>query len=208
MAVCLRRDRGVVRHQDDRGALGAGQVEELLEDGGGVGAVQGAGRLVREDDGGAVDQGPRDGDALALAAGDLRGAAAAQLAEPEPFEDGARGGEGGLLALPGEAQRQGGVLLDGQLRQQLAVLEDESEAFAAQCADLFVAEVTERPSFETYLPALGGKHPGQAVQERGLAGTALTGDGGDLAGGDGEVGVTDGELIAVGEVDSRGGEDR
>ena len=90
-----------------------GQVEELLEHGGGVGAVERSGGLVREDHGGPVDQGTGDGDTLALPTGDLTGPTLTQVTEAEALEDLDGYREGGALALPGQPQRQSGVLLDG-----------------------------------------------------------------------------------------------
>lgn len=206
MAVGLLGDGGVVGDQNDGGVLRPRQAQEFLQYGRGVGAVQRPGRFVREDHGRSVDQGPCHGDALTLPARHLGRAAFAQLAEPEPLQHFSRRRERGLLALPGQAQRQRGVLLHGQLGEQFAVLEDEAEALAAQRTDFVVAEPAECPVLEPHLTACGGQHARQAVQQRGLAGTALPGDGHDLAAGDREVGVTDGQLRAVGEVDSRGTE--
>jgi hypothetical protein len=62
-----------VRDQERGGA--AGHVDELVEEGGLGPNVQGCGRLVEDQDRGAVlegEQRPGDGDALPLAAGQLR----------------------------------------------------------------------------------------------------------------------------------------
>ena len=60
-------------HQDGLVQLAAGLAEHV-QDGVGVFGVEVAGGLVGEDDGGAVDEGAGDGDALLLAAGELVGA--------------------------------------------------------------------------------------------------------------------------------------
>ena len=60
-------------HEDGLVELAAGLAEHL-EDGVGVFGVEVAGGLVGEDDGGAVDEGAGDGDALLFATGELVGA--------------------------------------------------------------------------------------------------------------------------------------
>ncbi len=62
----------VVGDDRDRGALAGVQVEEQVEDGGARHGVEVAGRLVGEHDRRPSDDRPGDGDALALAAGELR----------------------------------------------------------------------------------------------------------------------------------------
>jgi hypothetical protein len=151
-----------------------------------------------------MHQGTRDRDALTLSAGDLTRTPLAQFTESESFEHLAGCRECGSFALPSQAQRQGGVLLHGEFRQQLAVLEDESEPFPAERADLVVGEIAEHPPFEPHVPTSGRQHAGETVEQRGLAGTALSGDRHNLPDGHRDVGVEDGRLLAVGEVDSVG----
>ena len=86
--------------------------------------VEGAERLVEEQDGRAVDERPGEGDALGLAAGDLGRLAAleaGQLDELEHLGD-------ALLDLGvvdvRPAQAEGDVLVDRQVREQGVVLED------------------------------------------------------------------------------------
>ncbi len=77
-AVGMGRHVLVMGHQDD-GVAGIGQLAQQGHDVGTGAAVEGAGRLVGEDDAAAIHQRPGDRDALLLAAG--------QLARPviEPF---------------------------------------------------------------------------------------------------------------------------
>ena len=64
---------GVVGHEDVRHTPRLMQVEEEVHDHGSVDAVEVPGRFVGEDQGWFVDDATRDGDALALAAGELVG---------------------------------------------------------------------------------------------------------------------------------------
>src|SRR4051794_11362053 len=75
----------VVGDHDDGGAVGV----ELLQhghDGGARAAVEVAGRLVGQHDRRPAHEGPGDGDALALPAGDLSGTVMGAVAEPDPGE--------------------------------------------------------------------------------------------------------------------------
>ena len=86
--------------------------------------VEGAQRLVEEQHGGPVDERPREGDALGLAARDLRRLApleAGQLDELEHLRD-ARLDLRVLTFLRREAE--GDVLEDRQVREERVVLED------------------------------------------------------------------------------------
>ena len=71
-AMSVFGDVGLVGDEHDGVALGVERVEEGHDLDAGFG-VEVAGGLVGEDDGRAVDQGAGDGDALALAAGELVG---------------------------------------------------------------------------------------------------------------------------------------
>ena len=79
--------------------------------------------VVGEDDGGVVDEGAGDGDALFLAAGELVGTEIGAVAEADSFE-----GDGGQLAgvAAGDAG-EGDVLGGGQGAEEVEVLEHESE---------------------------------------------------------------------------------
>ena len=97
----------------------------------GVG-VQRSGRLVGEHDLGPGDERPGDRDPLLLAAGQLRGAVAQALVQPDP------GGDLTHRRAPRpttvQAQRQGDVLRDGERWQQVEGLEDEADPLTPQDA--------------------------------------------------------------------------
>ena len=86
--------------------------------------VEVAGRLVGEEDLSAAAEGPGDGDALLLAAGELRGLVVAAVAEADASSSSRRGARG--LDL-GELERQQHVLPRGQVAEELERLEDEAD---------------------------------------------------------------------------------
>ena len=81
-----------VRYEEDGVTRGVYLVEEVHDFVAGAG-VEGAGRLVGEDDGRLVDEGARNGHALLLAAGQLVGPVVNALGQAHGVE-----GAGGLLA--------------------------------------------------------------------------------------------------------------
>lgn len=129
---------------EDEGRAGGAELLEDLQDLDAVGGVQGADRLVENDEGRLGDQGAGHGDPLALAAGQLSGQSAEQLLrQVDPVEERA-GPLGRLLAwYPLDEQRFGQGVLDGEIRIEAAqrVLEDVlDDAPPAQAAPLAVAE--------------------------------------------------------------------
>lgn len=100
-----------------------------------------------------------------------------QVSETQPPQHFARDGQGLLLPLPGQTQRQSRVLLDGEFRKKFAVLEHEAEPFATQRAEFLVVELTKGSPFKANLAPRYRQDSGQAVQQRGFAGATLTGNG-------------------------------
>ena len=132
-------DVGLVGYDDDGVSAGVEVVEEGHDLVAGLG-VEVAGGFVGEDDGGVVDKGAGDGDALALAAGELVGLVHHAGAEIDGLED-------GLCAL--EALGGGGAVIDeGQLDvvqrggagEQVEGLEDEADLLVADAGELVVVE--------------------------------------------------------------------
>src|SRR5207248_9585753 len=77
----------VVAHEDDRRPLLACQLADQPVGGGDALGVELAGRLVREEQGGAVGDGGADGDPLRLAAGELAGTGAGGGGEADALEE-------------------------------------------------------------------------------------------------------------------------
>ena len=131
-AVGVRRGDGVVGDHDDRLAeLAHGGAHERQDLGARAG-VEVAGRLVGEDDLRPAGEGAGDGDALLLAARELRRAVLQAVRQPDGLDDVVEPGGVGLAA--GEARRERDVLGRGQRRDEVERLEDEADAVAAQLA--------------------------------------------------------------------------
>lgn len=103
-----------------------------------------------------------------------------QISKTQPTQHLAGDSQGLLFPLSCQTQRQGGVLLYGELRKQFAVLENEAEPFTTQRAEFLVAEFTEDSPLEANLAARYRQNTGQAVQQRGLTGATVPGNGCDL----------------------------
>ncbi len=182
LAVRVGGDPGLVGDEDDGGAGVPGGLGEQAHDPFAVEGVEGAGRLVGEDHPGGGDERAGDGDALALAAGYLAGALGRDGVDLQAGEPLGGPGLGGPPLLAVEAEREGHVLHAGQLGDELPELEDEAEVGAAQGAALAVGERGELAPVVDDGAGVGADDPGQAVQQRGLAGTGGAHDGDDLAG--------------------------
>ena len=132
--------------------------------------MQGAGGLVGEQDDRVGDQGPGDGGTLLLSSGGLSRTAAHGVRQPD-------GGEQLLspldraAPLPGVAvveARQGHVLQECQMRQEVDLLEDESDS-ASDRGQLSLTELVDPRVPERDPPRRGPVDSAQAVQERRLA---------------------------------------
>ena len=148
-------DVGLVGDDDDGVALGVELVEEGHDLVAGLG-VEVSGGLVGEDDGGVVDQGAGDGDALALAAGELVGLVHHAGAEVDGLEDflGAGDALGGGGAVVDEGQLD--VVQGGGAGEQVEGLEDEADFLVADAGELVVVELGDVVAVE---PVAG---PGRA----------------------------------------------
>jgi len=140
LAVARLGQNRIVRNHDDGVALVVEVVQHLhdLTAGGGV---EVAGGLVGKDNVRLVDQCPGDGDALALTAGKLGRLMFEPVAETELGGIFARRFDLGLAVDTGIDQRHGDILDDGQLREQVKLLKDESDAVVAQVGQGLVIEV-------------------------------------------------------------------
>ncbi len=106
--------------------------------------VEVAGRFVGQDDGGPVDQGAGDGDALALTAGELVGLVVHACFQADVGEDffGALDafGRGGAVV----DQRQLDVVQRGGAGQQIEGLEDEADFLVADAGQFVVVEFADQ----------------------------------------------------------------
>ena len=182
-------------HEDGLVELAAGLAEHL-EDGVGVLGVEVAGGFVGEDDGGTVDEGAGDGDALLLAAGELVGAMVEAALDAEHFGEVV---EERFVQFPfGGCAKGGDVVGDfdvahGRERgQQIEALEDKADLGAAHFGALGVGEFGEVGAIDEDRAGGGVGETAQDVEEGGLSRTGGADDGDELAGGDGEVDVAEG----------------
>ncbi len=181
-ARAVPRDPGVVGHDDERGARVAGRAREDVEHLGAGRLVEGARRLVGEDDARRPDEGARDRDALGLPAGELARPALLHPGEAEVREP-AGGDRGGLCAgRAGEHERQRRVLDGGQLGQELSGLEDEAEVLAPQDRAPRLRERRDVLAAPRHRAGRRRDDTREAVQEGRLAGPGRAHDGERLAG--------------------------
>ena len=110
--------------------------------------VEVAGGLVGEDDGGAVDQGAGDGDALPLAAGELVGLVIHARFEADIGQRllGALNALGGRRAVVD--QRQLHVVQRSGAGKQIECLEDEADFLVANAGQLIVVEFADELAVE------------------------------------------------------------
>ena len=126
-----RGQRVAVRHDDQHGLLRVVQLEEQRRDGVGRLGVEVARRLVAQQQLRLSDQRARDGDALFLAAGQLRGPMTQAAAEPDAIEQRLRARRR-LRVGRADQRRHQHVLEHRTLRQQRVILEDESDPAIAK----------------------------------------------------------------------------
>ena len=184
-----RRDR-VVGDHDDRLAqvvdAGPQQGQHLVRGPG----VEGAGRLVGQDDRGVGDQRPGDRDALLLAAGELRGQPPAPVAEPDLLQQ--RPHPLPVDAVSGQPDRQPDVLLGGEVGHQVEALEDEADALAAEPGAVLLAPVRDVLAGDDDAALGGPLETGGAGEERRLARPGGPHHRGEGAGREGEVDTGEG----------------
>ena len=137
--------------------------------------VQGGGGLIKEHDLGLHGQGPHNGDALLLAAGELVGIGVRLVLQIDPLQQG-EGQRVGLL-LPHELgldRGQGDVLADGHVGEEVEVLEDHAH-LAADGVDIHLG-VGDDGAVKGD-GALGGLlQQVEAAQEGGLSGAGGSDD--------------------------------
>ena len=137
---------GVVRDHDDEAVLRdlLEQVHDLHR----RRRVKGARWLVGEHDLGVVYEGARDGDALHLAAGELRGAFVNVLCQAHAPE-GLHGAATALgVANPREREGELDVLEDRLVRDEVVALEDEADAVVAVGVPVAVVEILGRDAVD------------------------------------------------------------
>ncbi len=128
-------ERLVVGGNDDGGAEAVHLLEELHETGG-LDIIEIAGGFVGQEEAGTNDDGPGNGDALLLPAGELGRAGMGPFGESDPAQHFGDVGADLAFRAAGEAERQSHIVVGGEMREQAEFLEDDSDAPAqgGQCA--------------------------------------------------------------------------
>src|ERR1700722_11282016 len=207
------RGHVVVVGDDHDGRSVPVQLAEQVQEGGAGGGVQVAGRLVGHDQGGPADQGPGDGGALLLAAGQLVRPVPGSVTEPDPL-DGRLGQPAALGGPPAPVEQAlGDVVEHGQPVEQEELLEDEAQAAGPQARQLRVGHgrgvLPGDPDHATGGPFQGAHH----VQQGALARPGRADDGDQLALADPQIDAGQGAdrrvtgvfLYHVGQLQDRGG---
>ena len=148
--------------------------------------VEVAGRLVGEQDGGIVDERPRDREALLLAAGELGGERGRDGPQPEPVDQLAAAPLG-VRVRAAHARGEQHVRLPGELGQQVEELEDEADPAAPQCAQRALGGSRHALPADLDRPAVRAIEPAEQVQQRRLARARAPEHRDDLARGDLEI---------------------
>ncbi len=152
----------------DHAVIGAGQLAQQLQHGPAADLVQCTGRLVGQQQLGAMNEGPGDGPALLFAAGQQAGPRLRAIGQIDAGQRLAGPGLARRAWDPTVSQGQRHVLQQRQARQQLVVLEDEADLLAAQSA---AAPLVERRDLDPIEPVVAAGRALQAaknVEQRGL----------------------------------------
>ena len=168
------------------------ELEDLPTDEG----IQVAGRLVRDDQARIVNQGAGDGRPLLLAPGQLRRDLLRLCRQSDDRQDPVHGRADALAGMAGHFQRERDVLPDCLGGQELEILEDDPD-LAAHPGHLATWQAGQVLGVQDDLPAGGHFIPDQQLDERRLAGSGRSHEEHEVALGDDQIHVAQGDL-AVG----------
>ena len=144
-------------------------------------AVERAGRLVGEQNVRIVDERPRDGDALHLAAGHLVRLFVELVAKANALERLFRALAALALAHAGERERQLHVAQYRLVRNEVIALEDEADGVVAVAVPVGVGEVLCRSAADDEIAARIVVQTADDVEQRRLAAARMSEDGDKLA---------------------------
>ena len=165
--VGVRRGHRIVGDHDDGLPVGVDRLAEQGQHLRGGARVQRAGRLVAEDHLGAYRERAGDGDALLLAAGQLRRAVPQPALEADPLHDlGQPAAVGPGVREPGGQQD---VLAHGQRRDEVERLEDEADAGAALLGQRGLGQLRQVRPGQPHGAVGRPVQARRAVQQRALA---------------------------------------
>jgi len=138
---------GVVRDEQDATAVVPVQTRQQIEDDITRMRVEVPSRLIREQPFRAVDEGAGDGDPLLLATGQLRRQRVRLIAQSDFFQQFERPFLPVIIDFPSE-QRCHDVLECRQCRDQVELLEDETDVVEAEVGELFCGQGRDRFAVE------------------------------------------------------------
>jgi len=158
----------VMGYQQKRGAMLPRKIEQQVHDLPAGGAVEVAGRFVGKQQLGLRREGARNGHALLLAAGQLRGIMQGAGGKPDLAQRllGAREGVG----TAGKLQRQGDVLQRRHGGDEMETLEDDADALAPQAGQTILVEAGEIGAGNVDLAGGGALEPADDHHQARLAG--------------------------------------
>jgi hypothetical protein len=194
-AVGERSHGRVVSDENQSGPLAAAQLGQQLEDAPAGPAIQVARGLVGKQNGRPGSEGPRQGDPLLLAAGELARVVMAAVLEAHGGEE--LVGAAHRIGLPEELDREEDVLARRQIGQELKALEDEADLVPAEEGELILRQVLDRPAVDPHLAGGGAVEAGHQGEEGGLAAAGGPQHGHELARLDPQVDAVDDGQHAV-----------
>ena len=159
---------------------------EEAEDVEGEHGVEVASGLVGQHDGGLGDDGPRDGHALLLAAGEHRDALVAAAVEADALEGERHAGAHHARLQAHHLEGHRDVLVHGPVRHEAEVLEHHADV-AAQVGNAVLGEPRDVATAEEDAAVVHGLGAVDQLEERALARARRAGDEDELAALDGQV---------------------
>ena len=180
-------DFGVVGDQEDGLAAGFVEGQEDVEDGTAGLGVEVSGGLVGEEEGGIVDEGAGDGDALAFAAGELGGTVLEAMGKAEGFEERECFGfsrAGANEGLPDGGFNHGGeerVFENIEFREQVVKLEDKTDVEIPQLVAFPEMHAGDALAAEEDVAHVGSFEGTGDVEQGGFSGARRAHDGDELA---------------------------
>ena len=168
-AVGVAEDAGVVGDNDDAAVGGFGDVVEEFHDFGAVFLVEGGGGFIADDEAGFVDEGAGDGDALLLATGEFGRVFAVFGLEADEGHGGAGAILGGAAGDLVEEEGDADVFDAGEGGDEVELLEDEADVFAAEVGDLGLGQGMEMVFEDVDFAGIEFHGAGDDAEEGGLA---------------------------------------
>ena len=199
--VHVGQDRAIMRHHDGALILRLHFLADQLSDLLAAIRVQARGRLIRQDQLRAADEGASDRCALLLATRHLARVLGVGGLDPQVLHESADLGlTCGLVLLPLELGDELELIADAHVGEQLVVLEDEAQQLQALARPLLLAELGQLLAGDGDAPLVGRQQQTRNGQERRLSGTRRPQDRHELAGVDAQAEATQHavRLVAVG----------